>query len=61
MTIPIDKDQIDNLKKIAELNEEAGDWAYSPLRDQDGVQTKVTPVVQSVLSRVGNVQLPPKK
>lgn len=61
MTIPTDPDQIANLKKIAELNTEAGDWAYSPLRDENGVHTKVPPVVQTVLSRVGTVQLLPKK
>lgn len=33
MTIPSDTAEIENLKKIAELNKEAGDWQYSPVSE----------------------------
>lgn len=56
MTIPGNQAEIDNLKKIAELNEKAGDWVYSPVVDS----ADNSPATKDVLKRVGDHRLSSK-
>lgn len=54
MTIPGNQAKIDNLKKIAELNAEAGDWVYSPVPDSRSTES----ATEAILKQVADVKLP---